>query len=340
MNVELDFSHFEKKEINKMSNREAMGLPEYYKHGRLNQKELENAIKKLSGTKKEYLIEVIESKLEDFYNRYAAGIILSTLGDPRINCYNPQMIAISAKEKVRIGISQKKVPEIYEKYKKIGVIKQWIEKEAPEVSKTILPFKIAKYPVTNSEYLEFLADTNFPELPTSWEFGVFPTSKANCPVYTVSCEAADNYCLWLSKKTGRSFRLPSEFEWEYAAAGPLKNDFPWGGQFSSDLTNTVEGGLFQSTPVGLFPKGSSYFGAMDMAGNVEEYVSNNYFPYGEKFVQDDLSTNLGQYRIARGGSFTRFEDLARCSRRHGRYPSDIYVMGFRLAEDHREISPS
>ena len=94
----------------------------------------------------------------------------------------------------------------------------------------------------------------------------------------------------------------------------------------------MESGLFQSSPVGIFSNGASYFGVMDMAGNVEEYVSNDYFPYGEETVQDDLALTLGQYRIARGGSFTRFEDLARCSRRHGRYPSDIYVMGFRLAE--------
>ncbi|MEE2745003.1 MAG: SUMF1/EgtB/PvdO family nonheme iron enzyme [Bdellovibrionota bacterium] len=332
MKVKLDISPFEKKEINKMSHREAMGLPEYYKNGRVDQKKLEAAIKSLSGLKENVLAEIIESKEKDFYDRYAAGIILSTSGDPRINCYEPQMIQINTKDKVIIGLSKNKVSEVYEKYKKIGVIEEWIQKETPEVSATILPFKIAKYPVTNLEYLEFLTDTLYPELPTSWEFGIFPSSKANCPVYTVSCEAADTYCLWLSKKTGRSFRLPSEFEWEFAAAGPLKNVFPWGNQFHPDVTNTVESGLFQSSPVGLFPKGASYFGVMDMGGNVEEYVSNDYFPYGEETIQDDLSSTLGQYRVARGGSFTRFEDLARCSRRHGRFPSDIYVMGFRVAE--------
>lgn len=331
MKVKLDFSSFEQKEINKMSHREAMGLPEYYKNGRVDQKKLENAIKNLSSLKEELLVEIIESE-KDFHRRYAAGIILSALGDPRIDCYNPKMISISSKEEVLIGLPKNKVFEVYKKYKKIGVIEEWIQKETPQVSITILPFKIAKYPVTNSEYLEFLTDTKYPELPTSWEFGIYPSSKANCPVYTVSCEAADTYCLWLSKKTERSFRLPTEFEWEFTAAGPLKNVFPWGNQFHPDLANTVESGLFQSSPVGIFSNGASYFGVMDMAGNVEEYVSNDYFPYGEETVQDDLALTLGQYRIARGGSFTRFEDLARCSRRHGRYPSDIYVMGFRLAE--------
>jgi hypothetical protein len=332
MNVKLDFSPFKQKEINKMSHREAMGLPEYFKKGRIDQKKLENAIKGLSGLKKRLLVEIIESKKRDFYNRYAAGIILSALGDPRIDCFNPHMIPLNSNGKVLIGLPKNNVSEVYKKYKKIGVLEEWIQKETPEISTTILPFKIAKYPVTNSEYLEFLIDTKYPELPTSWEFGIYPSSKANCPVYTVSCEASDTYCLWLSKKTKRSFRLPTEFEWEFAAAGPLKKTFPWGDEFHPDLTNTVESGLFQSSPVGLFPEGASYFGAMDMAGNVEEYVSNDYFPYGEEMVQDDLSSTLGRYRIARGGSFTRFEDLARCTRRHGRYPSNIYVMGFRLAE--------
>ena len=66
MKVKLDFSPFEKKEINKMSHREAMGLPEYYKNGRVDQKKLEAAIKSLSGLKENVLAEIIESKKKDF----------------------------------------------------------------------------------------------------------------------------------------------------------------------------------------------------------------------------------------------------------------------------------
>jgi formylglycine-generating enzyme required for sulfatase activity len=70
-----------------------------------------------------------------------------------------------------------------------------------------------------------------------------------------------------------------------------------------------------------------------MAGNVEEYVADDYAPYpGAARVEDDLSRARGRYRVARGGGFTRYRDLARCKRRHGRFPKAIYVMGFRLAE--------
>ena len=134
---------------------------------------------------------MIENPKNHFLLRYASGLILASLGDPRINCYDPQMVKISSKEEAVIGLSKDKVFEVLEKYKRYGVMEEWILKETPEVYTRIKPFKIAKYPVTNSEYLEFLQDTKFPEIPTSWEFGIYPSSKANHPVYTVSCEAAD-----------------------------------------------------------------------------------------------------------------------------------------------------
>ena len=71
-----------------------------------------------------------------------------------------------------------------------------------------------------------------------------------------------------------------------------------------------------------------------MAGNVEEYVSDYYKAYpGGAAVHDHLSQIHGTYRIARGGSFARFRDLARTRRRHGHNPRSVtYAMGFRLAE--------
>jgi formylglycine-generating enzyme required for sulfatase activity len=82
----------------------------------------------------------------------------------------------------------------------------------------------------------------------------------------------------------------------------------------------------------MYPAGRSPFGAADMGGNVEEYVADDYRPYpGGETVEDDLGGRV-PYRVARGGGFTRFADLARCRRRHGWYHRDMYAMGFRLAE--------
>ena len=71
-----------------------------------------------------------------------------------------------------------------------------------------------------------------------------------------------------------------------------------------------------------------------MAGNVEEYVADDYAAYpGGAFIADHLVQIHGRYRVARGGSFARFRDLARTRRRHGFNPrSATYAMGFRLAE--------
>ncbi|MEO5873590.1 MAG: SUMF1/EgtB/PvdO family nonheme iron enzyme, partial [Streptosporangiaceae bacterium] len=110
-------------------------------------------------------------------------------------------------------------------------------------------------------------------------------------------------------------------------------EYPWGEDFEPDRANTVDGGPLSTTPVGVYPAGRTPSGLDDMAGNVEEYVADDYLPYpGGPEIEDDLVRELGRYRVARGGSFTRYGDLARCRRRHGRYARDIYAMGFRLAE--------
>jgi formylglycine-generating enzyme required for sulfatase activity len=195
-------------------------------------------------------------------------------------------------------------------------------------------FRLARFPVTNIEYRDFLLDTGHPELPSSWAFRQFPQSHANHPVYTVTAAAADAYVHWLARRTGRRFRLPTEAEWEWAAGGPQGLEFPWGDTFDADKANTAETGLFDTSPVGAFLGGESAFGIADLAGNVEEYVSGNYGPYpGGHPVADHLAQIHGEYRVARGGSFARFRDLARTRRRHGHNPrSATYAMGFRVAE--------
>jgi toxoflavin biosynthesis protein ToxD len=318
-------------QINIISARKAMGLPEHYVSGIAETEQLDfEYVRRLKVTE---LASMAENPKVPFKTRYAAGTMLALLGDPRIQVFEPSMIFIPG-DRAKIGLSWARVSEVAEMYRDLGVIPSWIEKEAPQFETTVQSFKIAKYPVTNVEYLAFLKDTQHPHIPTSWQFGCFPMTRANHPVYTVSPESADAYAQWLSNKTNRQFRLPSEIEWEYAAGGSASLEFPWGEEYLDDRANTVESGILSTTPVGIYPKGNSIFGVSDLAGNVEEYVCDNYWAYpGSKKIEDDLMQTVGSsYRIARGGSFTRFRDLARCKRRHGWFPKDIYIMGFRLAE--------
>lgn len=267
----------------------------------------------------------------NFADRLAGGSILALLGDPRIRPGKmPQMAYVSGGH-TQLGLPYEDVEEVVARFADVGVIREWIEKECPRHTVELAPYQIGIYPVTNIEYLAFLKDNLDAEIPTSWSYGRYPFEEANHPVFTVKEETADLYCDWLSEKTGMPFRLPTEAEWEHAAGNSV---YPWGKEFSTHKANTAESELNGTTPVGIYPGGRSWSGCYDMAGNVEEYTSSFYKPYpGGARVVDDLNRDNRVYRIARGGSFARYADLCRVTRRHGRYNSNLYAMGFRVAMD-------
>jgi formylglycine-generating enzyme required for sulfatase activity len=325
--ADVDLEHVE---INQISDRAAMALPEHYTPTRFAQLERELAI--LRGQSRRALVAAIEDREAMPSRRFAAGSLLALTGDPRITD-PPAMIDIPAAT-VRLGLAPRDLDRVVAEYRRHGIKRAWIEKECPDHEVSLAAFRIARYPITNLEYRRFLEATHDAEMPTSWPLGCFPSAVANHPVYTVSARAADAYAAWLARKHGRRFRLPREAEWEYAAGGPEGREFPWGATFDVECANTLELGALCTTPIGMFPRGASAFGALDMAGNVEEFVADDYVPYpGATEIADDLLQQTGTYRIARGGSFARFADLARTRRRHGHYQRQIYAMGFRIAED-------
>lgn len=318
------------KEINDLSDREAMGLNENYQSTM--SEILNEDFKRMATIETSRCLSVLQSASVTFRQRWAAGSILGMTQDPRIHVYQPEMISLPHST-VPIGLAERNLEEINGDLESLGIKKEWIAKECPRHTVKLNAYLIGKYPITNSEYLHFLRENPKEPIPSSWEFGIYPNIKSNHPVYSIPFEAAQMYCDWLSKETGRNFRLPSEAEWEFAAAGPNQNEYPWGNRWIESIANTAELGLYQSTPVGIFPGGRSWCGAFDMAGNVEEYTADKYHVYpGGQLIEDDIYLRLGAYPVARGGSFTRFRDLARCKRRHGAYPKEIYVMGFRIAE--------
>jgi toxoflavin biosynthesis protein ToxD len=279
------------------------------------------------------LVELVETPSADLATRHAAGLHLGLIGDPRINADDPTMIVMPAARTI-IGIEPSRVDSVTAEWAAYGVQRDWIAKESPRHTAAIGAFRIAKYLVTNGEYLAYVLNDPSAERPTSWAHGVYPLGADNQPVYSVSPQAADAYAAWIADRTGRPFRLPTEAEWEYAATGGDGRQYPWGETWNPLLANTAEAGPLTTTPVGIYVEGASPFGVADMSGNVEEYVADDYTPYpGASAIHDDLmDTHGATYRIARGGSYARHGDLARCARRHGWYPSDHFAMGFRLAE--------
>jgi len=324
---------FEKILCGSMTERERLGLPNHWLPSRWldDLPQYLNAVRALDLPA---LLQKAEDKNTPLPERIAAGTMLGLLGDPRINTQNPTMIRIEAGQ-VQIGLKHDDLDTVLNDYADLGMDRPWIEKECPRHSVELKPYYLARYPVSNQEYRDFLKDSRLDLIPSSWTFCRFPQERSNHPVYTVTAEMADAYCTWLSKKTGKPYRLPTEAEWEYAASGPEGYEFPWGNQFMPDYANTAEVGLFSSTPIGVFVDGNSPFGIADMAGNVEEFVADTYTAYpGGIRIEDHLTEFNPNYRIARGGTFARFRDLARTRRRHGHNPrSSVYAMGFRLAMD-------
>ncbi len=210
-------------------------------------------------------------------------------------------------------------------------LRDWIFKEFPKHKVQVAPFRISRFPVTNRDYGQFLRYTPL-EPPES----IAAAEPADHPVWGVEYEAAVMYAAWAGECLGRPCRLPSEFEWECAARGISRREYPYGQEFDPQKANTMEAGIGRTTPVDQYPRGVSEFGVFDMAGNVEEWTTSLYTPYGGgTFVEDDLSRLLGKrYRILRGGSFALGGDLTRCARRHGPHPGPLFrYRGFRLVAD-------
>jgi len=153
----------------------------------------------------------------------------------------------------------------------------------------------------------------------------------NHPVVNVTWHGAQAYCDWAER------RLLTEAEWEKAARGTEGNLYPWGdGKPTCELTN-YDGGdcpLRHTMPVGSYPKGQSPYGALDMSGNVWEFVADYYASdyYVNSPENNPTGPESGDSHVVRGSSFYVHQFDVRSARR-GKSPSTSsspYV-GFRCA---------
>ena len=150
----------------------------------------------------------------------------------------------------------------------------------------------------------------------------------NRPVENISWSEARDFC------KRRGVRLPTETEWEFAARGPDDLIYPWGN--SPDTTKSVynRAGSEGTAEVGSIPGGASWVGALDLSGNVWEWVSTIYkrYPYA---VDDGRESNADSTsaRVIRGGSWS-ISDVIRAAGRAGQIPSQKGIsIGFRCGRD-------
>lgn len=191
------------------------------------------------------------------------------------------------------------------------------------------PFAIGVYEVTAGEWDVCVREGSCRYNPSSQE-------GARTPISNVSLEDAQQYLRWLTAKTKKTYRLPSEAEWEYAARAGTATDYWWGNGLKAGMANCTDcrnpGDGKGKTPIGSFkPNG---FGLYDVHGNVWEWVAdcwNSSYKRaptnGQPWVRGDCLSG-----VLRGGSWNLDHDYMRVSRRI-RYDRDVryYLNGFRVA---------
>ncbi|RMD67692.1 MAG: formylglycine-generating enzyme family protein [Gammaproteobacteria bacterium] len=205
--------------------------------------------------------------------------------------------------------------------------------EGPQHEVTIArSFAMGKYEVTFEEYDRFCEATGRGKPDDEGK------GRGNYPVINVSWKDAKAYAKWLSEQTGKTYRLPSEAEWEYAARAGTTTRYWWGDEVGKGHANCNGCGSQWdnkwTAPVGSFPPNP--WGLYDTAGNVWEWVEDCWHGSyagapldGSAWVSRSCSR-----RVVRGGSWYDFPRYVRSAYRYGYTPADRFnFIGFRLARD-------
>ncbi len=154
----------------------------------------------------------------------------------------------------------------------------------------------------------------------------------NLPVENVSYDDVKTFTTKLNQKTGKTFRLPTEAEWEYAARGGGKSKgYKYSGSNNIDDVAWYEGNSNNKTHPAK-TKRPNELGIYDMSGNVWEWCSDKYGAYSSSSQTNPTGPSLGFYRVYRGGSWGYFAWYCRASNRNYDFLSYLnIILGFRLA---------
>jgi serine/threonine-protein kinase len=224
-----------------------------------------------------------------------------------------------------------------------------LQDEQPVHTVTLDGFWIDQSEVTNAMY-SLCVQSGACDQPSAQIYYGDP-SYSDHPVVFASWKEAISYCSWVGR------RLPTEAEWEKAATwDPITNEkyvYPWGNDFDCEKGNfddetqldsyVVPGGpncdgYDRTSPVGSFPSGASPYGALDMGGNVWEWVADafietvNYYAISPTSNPQGIDPEITEYRVMRGGSWNLDFGFGRSAYRLWFGLDDSYDdVGFRCA---------
>jgi formylglycine-generating enzyme required for sulfatase activity len=171
------------------------------------------------------------------------------------------------------------------------------------------PFAVGKYPITVAEWMRFVVsgETTYSPANNGW-------AGDNLPVTNVNFIHVQSYVRWLSANTGKTYRLLTEAEWEYACRGGSVTEYYWGDELGKNNCNCQdsksEWSCKRASPVGSFAPNA--FGLHDMLGNVWEWVEDTWHDTYNGAPADGTAWSSGgaistlsnqEWRVLRGGSW-------------------------------------
>lgn len=259
-----------------------------------------------------------------------------TIGDSRVRPADEMQMVYVPAGSFQMGSTQAQIeaaiqlcsryPDDYNKCKNA----QFTE-EAPAGDVSLTGFWIDRTEVTFSQYALCVAAG---ACRTARLAEIAIDNQGDHPAAGIPWRDAADYCAW----AGGS--LPTEAQWEYAARGADNLIFPWGNDFDCSGGNFWDGftgcrdGYAESAPVGSFQRGQSWCGALDMAGNVWEWVADPFLPYPYQGQSASGGAVPGEQMILRGGSWAYMPAFVRTT---FRYPvpitADYQAVGFRCVMD-------
>jgi formylglycine-generating enzyme required for sulfatase activity len=184
--------------------------------------------------------------------------------------------------------------------------------EQPQHRVTLDGFWIDRTEVTNAQFVQFLnehgnsglegvkmivLDQGYTRISQAGDRFVTTEAALDLPVVMVTWHGAAAYCQWAGG------RLPTEAQWEYAARGPEGNRYPWGNAPPTcDLANYGDCNR-AAAQVGSRPAGASWCGALDIAGNVWEWVTDWFGPYSGRPQENPTGPASGHVPVLRGAGW-------------------------------------